>query len=58
MEGIEVEGSKRITVIPEGEIGNERPIEMVTENGIRLNSKFMSWPNIQIRDSVKLPIVD
>ena len=31
MEGIEVEGSRRITTIPEGDIGNERPIEMVTE---------------------------
>lgn len=31
MEGVEVEGSRRITVIPEGEIGNERPIEMITE---------------------------
>jgi hypothetical protein len=31
MEGIDVEGSRRISVIPEGEIGNERPIEIVTE---------------------------
>ncbi len=31
MEGIDVEGSRRITTIPEGEIGNERPIEMITE---------------------------
>lgn len=31
MEGVEVEGSRRITTIPEGEIGNERPIEMTTE---------------------------
>lgn len=31
MEGVEVEGSRRVTTIPEGEIGNERPIETVTE---------------------------
>ena len=31
IEGVEVEGSRRTTVIPEGEIGNERPIEMTTE---------------------------
>ncbi|MCI0441595.1 hypothetical protein L0152_00070 [bacterium] len=31
MEGVDVEGSRRITTIPEGEIGNERPIEMTTE---------------------------
>jgi hypothetical protein len=31
MEGVDVEGSRRITTIPEGEIGNERPIEMITE---------------------------
>jgi hypothetical protein len=31
IEGIEVEGSRRITTIPEGEIGNERPIEIINE---------------------------
>lgn len=31
MEGINVEGSRRITTIPEGEIGNERPIEIISE---------------------------
>ena len=31
MEGVDVEGSRRITTIPEGEIGNERPIETITE---------------------------
>jgi hypothetical protein len=31
MEGVEVEGSRRITTIPEGEIGNERPIEIISE---------------------------
>jgi len=31
MEGVEVEGSRSITTIPAGEIGNEQPIEIVSE---------------------------
>jgi hypothetical protein len=31
MEGLEVEGSRTVSVIAAGEIGNERPIEMFTE---------------------------
>jgi hypothetical protein len=31
MDGIDVEGSRRITTIPEGEIGNERAIEIISE---------------------------
>ena len=31
MEGVEVDGTRITTTIPEGQIGNERPIEIVTE---------------------------
>lgn len=31
IEGVQAEGTRRITTIPAGEIGNERPIEMVSE---------------------------
>jgi len=31
MEGVEVEGTRRTTVIPEGQIGNDRPLQIVHE---------------------------
>jgi hypothetical protein len=31
IEGVEAEGTRTITTIPAGEIGNERPIEVVSE---------------------------
>ena len=31
MEGVEVEGTRGTTVIPEGQIGNDRPLQMVNE---------------------------
>jgi len=31
MEGVEVDGTRATTVIPQGQIGNDRPIRMVNE---------------------------
>ena len=31
MEGVEVDGTRTTTVIPQGQIGNDRPIQMVHE---------------------------
>ena len=44
MEGVEVEGTREVTTIPAGQIGNERPIEMVFERWYspRLQTVVMS----------------
>jgi hypothetical protein len=34
MEGVEVEGTREVMTIPAGEMGNERPIEVVTERWV------------------------
>jgi hypothetical protein len=50
MEGINVEGSRRITTIPEGEIGNERAIEMITEKWYSPELKLYVMTNIRRGD--------
>ncbi len=47
MEGVEVEGTRQTTVIPAGQIGNERPIEVVSERWYspRLQTVVMSRRN-------------
>ena len=56
IEGVEAIGTRTVTTIPAGDIGNERPIEMVYEKGIRTICRW--WACQKHSDTVREDLAD